>query len=118
MSKYKIWDKVSDVMTPSMKIFTPDQWMEKYPVAKLENIKVVMSGGEINGAYFGLLNVMVERAKNAGCDFSDCKTDQDYLDRIEEWESKPAEPVEYVSTEDRIAASLEALVLLNLPEEE
>lgn len=120
MSKYAIWDKVSPVIVPTGKIFTAEQWIEKYPVAGLDFIKVVCAGGEINGAFFGTLGQMKETSAKMGCDFSACETDQDILDAIEAFEDYLNTPVESdePTTDERIAAALEAQVMMSLPDDE
>lgn len=114
MSRYAIWDKQSSVITPSGKVFSAEEWMEKYPVARIDSIKIVCAGGEINGAFFGTFGQMKETYANYGCDFSDCITDQDVLDAIEAFET--ADHSDGESTpEERIAAALELNNLLNTP---
>ena len=114
--KYVIWDKESIVITPSGEIFTPEQWIERYPVANI--LPTVVAGGDINGAYFGVFSQMVDMYENMGCDFSNCVADQDYLDAIEEFENRPIEEDETITPEERIAAALEAQVMMSLPDEE
>ena len=58
--RYAIWDKQSQIITPSGAVFTAEEWMERYPVAKLPNITVLCARGEMNGAFFGTLNSMKE----------------------------------------------------------
>ena len=117
MAKYQIWDKVSKVITPSMEVFEANEWANMYPIAKIDGVKLVISGGMINGAFCGEFTSMVDRYKAMGCNFSGCDTDQDYLDRIEEFENTPVD-VNVVTTDERIAAALEAQVLMALPDEE
>lgn len=90
MRRYQIWDKHSPVLTPSGAIFTADQWMDKYPIARLEAITVVLAAGEINGALFATLGQMVERAQADGCDFSTCTTNEEVLQTIEDFEDARA----------------------------
>ena len=117
MSKYAVWDKESDVITPSGKVFTAQQWIQKYPIAGMNNIDVVCGGGTFNGAIFGVYDDMVERYTKEGCDFTGCVTKQDYLDAIEDFEdAKNSEIV--ISDQTRIADALEDLVVLNMPDEE
>lgn len=120
MSKYAIWDKVSPIITPIGTVLTAEQWIEKYPVAGLESIKIVCAGGEINGAFFGTLGQMKEDAARLGCDFSACETDQDVLDAIEAFEDYLNTPVESdePTTDERIAAALEAQVMMSLPDDD
>ena len=114
MSRYAIWDKQSPVITPTGKVFTAEAWIEKYPVARLDTVKVVCAGGEINGGFFGTLGQMIDMYSAQGCDFSECVTDQDYLDAIEAFETADHSDGES-STEERIAAALEYNNLLNSP---
>lgn len=119
MSKYAIWDKKKSVITPSGKKFTPEQWIEMHPIAGLEGVKVIMGGGLINGSVLMEFNQTVENFKEMGCDFSDCLKDQDYLDAIEKFEKEQNEQSKnVVSTEERIAAALEAQVLMSMDDME
>ncbi len=109
MGKYAIWNKESDVYVPTGAKFTAEQWIEQYPIAELETVKVVCAGGVINGAFFGILSEMVDMYQKNGCDFTGCETDQDYLDKIEAFEDEMNKPSTEPSTEERTAAALEAI---------
>lgn len=118
--RYKIWDKKSNIITPIGEVLTPEQWIKRYPIAGLDGVKMVVSGGVVNGAVLMEFTDTVENYKKKGCDFSACETDQDYLDAIEAFEDAqdtvvvPTGP----SVEERIAAALEAQVMMSLPDEE
>lgn len=118
MSKYAIWNKRDPIFTPIGEVLTAEQWIARYPIAGVETIKIVCAGGEINGAFFGTLGQMKENYAKLGCDFTDCVTDRDILDAIESYEdivnAAPVGP----STEERIAAALEAQVMMSMPDEE
>ena len=116
MSRYKIWDKESNVITPIGEVLTPAQWIERYPVANV--LPTVCGGGAINGAYFGIYDEMIDLYTKNGCDFSECNTEQEHLDRIEAFEDEMNAPVDVISTDERIAAALEAQVLMSMPDEE
>ena len=118
MSRYAIWNKQDMVLTPIGEVLTPEQWIERYPIAGLETIKVVCAGGEINGTYFGTLGNLIEMYTNAGCDFSTCETDQQYLDAIEAFEDEMNKPSTEPTTDERIAAALEYQVMTSLPDME
>ena len=118
MERYAIWDKVSPVYTPNGKKFTAEQWKERYPIAELESVKIVCGGGELNGAFFGVFSEMVEMYRKAGCDFSECVTDQEYLDAIEAFEDLINTPSDEPTAEERIAAALEYQTMTTLPDEE
>ena len=117
MSRYAIWNKKDDVYTLTGKKFTAEQWIEKYPIAEIESVKVVCSGGAINGGFFGVLSEMVELYRKAGCDFSACVADQDYLDAIEAFEDAQNAQSNEPTVEERTAAALEFIAMSSLPDE-
>lgn len=117
MSKrYAIWDKKTDICTPSGKMFTPEEWIEEYGWIKLPGAVPVISQGMINGAYSGELSQMRQMYENSGADFSDCLTDQEVLDRIEEFEDQMSSVEPGPTTEERTAAALEFIAASNLPD--
>lgn len=125
MKRYAIWDKQSPIIVPTGKVFTPRQWMERYPVAELESVTVVCAAGEINGAFFGTLGQMEQLYAAQGCDFSGCETAEDKLEAIEAFEDALNAPEEGISNEEltatslaSIAASMEYQNMLTLPDEE
>lgn len=118
LKRYAIWNKQDPILTPVGRVFTAEEWMQRYPVARLENITVVCSAGEINGGYFGTLGQLVHTYESGGVDFSECKTDEEKLEVIEAFEESLNTPTYEVSTEERIAAALEAQVMLAMPDEE
>ena len=109
MAKYAIWNKQDSILTPIGEVLTAEQWIERWPVAGIETIKVVCAGGEINGAFFGTLGQMKEMYAKQGCDFSACESDQDYLDAIEAFEDAMNAPSNEPTAEERQAAALEAI---------
>lgn len=116
MKKYVIWDKISNIITPSGKVFTPTEWVKEYPMAGVNGVKMVIGGGVINGSVLYEFTTMVEQFRQAGVDFSQCVTDQDYLDAIEEYENIRAQELKsMVSIEERTAAALEFIALNSLP---
>lgn len=122
MSKYQIWDKQSIVITPSMEVFTPDQWKERYPIANLEGFDLVISGGKINGALCMEYEDFKSMWEDQGCVFDESWSQQECLDAIESFElERRAEQMSQANTitpEERIAAALEAQVLLSMPDVE
>ena len=111
-NRYAIWDKISPVITPIGEFFTAEQWIAKYPAAQA--ITYVCQTGEINGGFFDSLAQLKNVYGQAGCDFSACTTDEDYLVAIEAFEdARNAEAVaaaaNHVSTEERTASALEAI---------
>lgn len=118
MSRYAIWNKQDPILTPIGEVLTAQQWIERYPIAGLDRITVVCGGGEVNGSYFGTLGQMVEMYAKMGCDFSACKTAEEKLVAIEEFEdAREAEAAAtaraaseaQTSASERTAAALEAL---------
>lgn len=116
--KYAIWNKIDPIIVPTGKVFTAEQWIDKYPVAGLSSITVVCSAGEINGGFFGTLGQMVQMYEAQGADFSACVTDEDKLDVIEAFEDAMNAPSTDPTAEERIAAALEYQVMASLPDEE
>lgn len=107
--RYAIWDKKSTVITPSMEVFTPEQWIERYPVAALDHITVVCSVGEINGGFFGTLSQMKQIYGAQGCDFSDCETAEEILETIEAFEDERNNYVPDTTNEELTATSLASI---------
>ena len=126
MSRYAIWNKQDQILTPIGEVLSAEQWKERYPIANLENITIVCGGGEINGSFFGTLGQMKEMYGKMGCDFTSCESEQDYLDAIELFEDKKNNYSEQgISSEEltatslaSIAASLEYQNLLTLEDAE
>ena len=114
-SRYAIWNKTDNVITPIGEVLSPAQWIERYPMAS--TLDIVVGGGTINGAYCMEYKSFVDMYEKMGCDFSECTTQQDYLDAIEAFEDAQNQP-SGVSDETRIADALEDLVVLNMPDEE
>lgn len=125
--KYQIWDKTSQVITPSGAVFNAEQWADMYPMAKLPNIDLVIGGGTINGSFCGEYTSMCEmydkRMKNSGLEeyeggIPEGLSQRETLDLIEEFEDAINQPVDIVSAQDRIAAALEAQVMMAMPDVE
>lgn len=114
LKRYAIWDKQSQVITPIGEVFTAEQWIERYPVADLENVVVVCGAGEVNGSFFGTLEQMVQMYEAQGADFSEATTDIEKLEVIEAWEDADHSYGES-TPEERIAAALEYNNMLNSP---
>lgn len=118
MKRYAIWDKKTTIITPTFEVFSPEQWIERYPVAAIPTITVVCGAGEVNGSFFGTLNQMVQMYEGMGADFSECTTDEEKLEVIEAFEDYMNTPSDEPTTDERIAAALEYQVMSSLPDEE
>lgn len=109
--RYAIWNKQDPIITPIGEVLSAEEWMNRYPVARLDHITVLCAAGEINGAYFGTLGQLKQNYENMGADFSACETAEEVLVAIEAFEdainNAPAEP----SVEERQAAALEAIAM-------
>ena len=118
-TRYQIWDKTSTVITPSSEMFTPEQWIGRYPWINIPGTVPVIAAGMFNGGFIGELGEMKRMYESQGADFSECTTDQEVLDKIEEFETNPnPDAVAYISPEERIASALEAQVMMSLPDDE
>ena len=119
MARYVIWDEVSRVIVPTGQVFTAEQWMDKYPMARLDDIYLVVAGGTINGAFCQEYTSLVDIYTQQGCDFTGCETMQDHLDRIEQFEDeRNADNSSYIDPQERIAAALEAQVMMEMPDDD
>lgn len=113
--KYKIWDKNEKIYTPVGEELTPEQWMNRYPWAKLENAKMVIWAGTINGSFCSELQDMKNIYKKMGASITEEMSDEEVLLAIEEFEDNPT-TIGVPSVEERTAAALEAQVLLAIPD--
>lgn len=119
--RYQIWDKVSNVYTPSGNMYTAEEWINKYKWINIPGMVPVMSAGNINGAMIADLASMKKNAIAQGCVFEDGLSDEQVLEAIEAWEDQRAaeakaaaqEAATTPTTEERIAAALEYQNLLN-----
>lgn len=109
MSRYAIWNKQDEILTPVGEVLTAEQWIARYPAAGLDRITVVCGGGEINGAFFGTLGQMVDMYEKQGCDFSECTTNEEKLAAIEAFEDAQNAPSDTVSNEELTATSLASI---------
>lgn len=123
MSKrYAIWDKVSQVITPSGELFTAEQWMTRYPVARLNDIDILCAAGEINGAFFGTLGQLKTNCERQGATFDKTLEGQSLLNAIEKWldqqeansQAAAEEAANTPSAEERLAAAVEFQNLMNM----
>ena len=114
MKKYAIWNKEDNILTPIGEVLTPEQWIERYPIAGIENITVICSAGEINGAFFGTLGQIVEAYERQGADFSTCTTPEEKLAVIEAFDEEKEQiqkeaSANAVSNEELTATSLASI---------
>lgn len=137
MKRFAIWDKQSPVITPIGEVLTAEEWMVRYPMARLDSVTVICAAGEINGGLFDTLGQMVGRYENEGCDFTGCETPDEKLAAIEAFEDERAMKAQEAQEAAReaeqakamneeltavslasIAASMEFQNMMTLPDEE
>lgn len=108
MSKYKIWNKTEDIITPIGEVLSAEDWMKRYPVARL--LDTVCGGSTVNGNIFAIYDDFIDMYEKQGCDFSNCSTKQDCLDTIEAFEQELVKKAQStVSAEERTAQALEEM---------
>ena len=114
MSRYKIWDKQSNLITPTGKELTPEQVFAEYPAARLPNLKWIVCDAPISMGVFMEFEATKEHYKRLGVPITDEMADQEVLDAISAWEENPPEPEP--TAEERIAAALEFQSIMMLPD--
>ncbi len=126
MARYALWDKVSDIYTPGVDastgkaVWTADDYiMYKAPWAGQDNVRIVVSGGNINGAMFMDYDSLIEMAVKQGFTYDEEATEDEVLAALEEYEDSVAEEnSSTVTTNERIAAALEYLAISSMEDEE
>ena len=78
---YTIWDRTTYMITPTGKIFSPDEWIEYHGIKPYH--KVICSANNPNGSFYSTIDVMIKEYDIPGIDFSSCKSDEDILRLIE-----------------------------------
>lgn len=123
MNRYQIWDKKSDIYTigrekdTGKNHYTAEEWLERHSWAKNPDAKMIISSGIINGSVAMEFETTKQQYARMGCDFSACETDDDYLRAMEAFEDNPPGAND-PTNEERIAAALEAQVMMALPDVE
>ena len=115
MPKYKIWDKQSNLITPTGKELTPEEVFAEYPAARLPNMKYIICDAPISMGVFMEFEATKEHYKHLGVPITDDMSDQEVLDAISDWEENPPEPEP--TAEERIAAMLEFQAMMMLPDD-
>lgn len=118
--KLKFWDKVEDIYTlgrdskTGKSHFTADEWADRYPWIKIPGAKMIINEGNINALVTMEFYGAKEQYKKMGANITDDMTDDEVLLAIEDFENNPPVSNE-ISSEERIAAALEAQVMMNEP---
>ena len=114
MARYAIWNKEDDIIVPTGRIFTAEEWKERYPVARLDHIVVICSAGEVNGGFFGTLGQMIQMCENQGADFSACTTPEEKLAVIEALEDQKQAEAMAKAEEDAQQKALDSASLASI----
>ena len=114
MNRYAIWNKKDRIITPVGEVLTPEQWIERYPVAGVESITVVCAAGEINGAFFGTLGQMVEICAREGADFSHCTTPEEKLAVIEAFDEQRENEAKAKAAEEAAQKEMDSTSLASI----
>lgn len=115
MARYQIWNKTDNIITPSGHQFSAQEWADRYPWSKLPGVKMIITAPPINGGAAMEYAATVAHYKKAGAAITDGMTDEEVLAAIESFEDDPPGSNE-PGPEERIAAALEAQVMLSEPE--
>lgn len=108
--KYKIWNGTDTIYTPDGKKFTPDEWREMWPWANIPGVKMIIQDAPINGQVAMEFEQTKTVYKSSGAKITNDMTDEEVLAAISEFEENP--PITVASAEERIAAALEAQVMM------
>lgn len=116
MKRYQIWNKKTNIYTPSGEEFTPEEWMDRYKWIKNPAAIPVISHGMLNGSFIGELSQMKEMYEAEGAVFGD-ESGEELLRAFEKFEDDMnMKFANNVTAEERIAAALEAQVMMSLPD--
>lgn len=113
--RYQIWNGTDSIITPSGAQFTAQEWADRYPWVKLPGGKMIITAGLINGGAAMEYQATVEHYRKAGAAITGGMTEDEVLAAIEAFEDNPPGANE-PGPEERIAAALEAQVMLSEPE--
>lgn len=112
---YKIWDKQELLITPTGKVFTPEQIFEQYPAAQVDGIDYIITDSKINMGVFMQYDETIDVYANMGVEFTEEMSVQEKLNAIRAFETKKQEPTP--TAEERIAAAMEFQNMLAMAEE-
>lgn len=112
--KYKIWNKTENLVTPTMKVLTPQDVFEQYPAASLPNFKFIVCDAPISMSVFMEFENTKSQYKNLGAEIEDSMTDEEVLNAITEFEERPqsTEP----TPEERLASMKEFEIMMKIVE--
>lgn len=114
--KYKIWNKLDTLYTPSGQAFTKEQVFIKYPLSAVPGVQFIICDAPISMGVFMEYTQTRDSYKSSGANITDTMTSQQVLDAIYEFENRPPVVDNTPSVEERTASALEALVMLSIPD--
>lgn len=103
--KYKIWDKQSNLVTPTMKVMTPQDVFAEYPAAELEGFKFIVCDAPVSMGVFMEYETTKQTYKQLGAAITDGMNESQVLSAISHYEENP--PETGPSPEERQASALE-----------
>ena len=110
MSKYKIWDKKSNIYTPVGEELTPEMWIARNGWIRIPSAIPVISSGLINGAFSGELSQMKELCETRGAVFDDNLNNEELLLAVEQFENEfNTQKSSSISNEELTATSLASI---------
>lgn len=86
MRRYKIWNKIDDIITPNGTTYTAEQWKNEYPWIQDKNAQMIICNDKINGRCAMDYNTTVDYYKNAGAEITDDMSVDEVLQAIEYFE--------------------------------
>lgn len=112
MARYKIWNGTDDIYTLTGEVFTPEQWREQHKWLSIPGAKMIIAADSIfNGAVAMEFTQTKSTYKRIGASITDDMSDDEVLAAIEQYEDNP--PITVASPTERIAAALEAQVMMS-----
>ncbi len=102
MSRYKIWDKVSNVKTNAGEVLAAEEWKTRYPVAREEDSVIILLNNYFDGGIFEELHHFKARCEASGAVFEENLTDKQLLEAIERFED------DYAAEQQTAAAAVAA----------
>lgn len=110
--KYKIWNKIDTLYTPTGTVMTKDQIFQQYPLSQIPGVDFVICDAPISMGVFMEYSQTKEIYKQMGVNITDDMNQQQVLDAITAFENTPV--VSEPTAEERLAAAAEFDNLINL----
>jgi hypothetical protein len=115
MAYYKIWDREETLYAPDGSEWTKEKILDQYKWMRNPNNKAVITSGVITLGVFMDYESFKQSYKKLGV-VTDDMTDEEMLEAVSLHDDKQVNYNPGPSVEERTAAALEALVMLQLPD--